>query len=506
LPTVIATLPSNGAVAPNGTATASPTGGGNAFREVLRTANTAAPDQAAKASLKLAGAQPVPAASEPPEPVQEATSEPSVAPPAVDDADAAMAAAGTAAALVPDASESGPASIRAIPWIHGADIATVKGGRSAKPAPPGDSALPAATSSADAIASPQHPAEAAPAASVRVTADSGAEYAISGNPDATVDSGGPPVQPQTEVPGLPRAQSDGVETASAERPDAASTGKIASKTLANAPAAESPPPAKSATTSDCGPRLPQPEAEPSPPPAVGDTTAAADRPDAAAAVKAVQKRLPAAIEGAASTAGAQPPNGTAISTTPLFAPSVPAPAAVTPAAPASSAAASSPAASATPAAQIAPALLTLGQAPDGSRQMTLRLHPAELGSVEVQIGRSETGTARVEITAEKTGTLQALMRDQPDLHRALDEAGIPAAGRSIVFHAAPAAPAGGGSGSASSGSNQGGSGNANGSSTPGGGRSGYAGSEQSGAQARAPGGKTAPARTASYRVGLDIVA
>jgi hypothetical protein len=181
------------------------------------------------------------------------------------------------------------------------------------------------------------------------------------------------------------------------------------------------------------------------------------------------------------------------------------------------------AAAARPAAQIAPALLTLGQAADGSRQMTLRLHPAELGTVQVQIGRSETGSARVDITVEKAATLQTLLRDQPDLHRALDEAGIPAAGRTIVFHAAPSSPAAGGNGSASPGAGQGGFGNTagtgnsgaggggsasggGGTSTSGGGRSGYASNEQSGAQAKSRAAKAALDGTASYRVGLDIVA
>jgi hypothetical protein len=163
-----------------------------------------------------------------------------------------------------------------------------------------------------------------------------------------------------------------------------------------------------------------------------------------------------------------------------------------------------------PAAQIAPALLTLARDADGSRQMTLRLHPAELGAVQVRIGRSETGTARIDIFAEQTGTLQALIRDQAELHRALDDAGVPAAGRTIVFHAAPASAPSEQSGFSFQAAHQGGSGTPNGHAAFGGGRSGYAdsghGSDPGSSRNRTPAGKTEPPRSESYRVGLDIVA
>jgi flagellar hook-length control protein FliK len=90
-----------------------------------------------------------------------------------------------------------------------------------------------------------------------------------------------------------------------------------------------------------------------------------------------------------------------------------------------------------PAAQVAPALLTLGQSTDGGQQMTLRLHPAELGMVQVQIDKTAAGAANVAITVEKPETLQAILRDQADLHHALDTAGIPSSGRTITITLAP---------------------------------------------------------------------
>ena len=95
--------------------------------------------------------------------------------------------------------------------------------------------------------------------------------------------------------------------------------------------------------------------------------------------------------------------------------------------------------SASPATQVAPALLTLAKTANGSQQMTVRLQPADLGMVQVRIARAVSGTTQIEITADEPATLLALQRDQPQLHRTLDEAGIPAAGRTVTFHVAQAA-------------------------------------------------------------------
>ena len=92
-----------------------------------------------------------------------------------------------------------------------------------------------------------------------------------------------------------------------------------------------------------------------------------------------------------------------------------------------------------PAEQIGPALLTLAKTPEGAQEMTVRMQPEDLGMVQVRITRAGSGATQIDITAEKTSTLLALQRDQPQLHRTLDEAGISAIGRTITIHAAPAA-------------------------------------------------------------------
>lgn len=89
---------------------------------------------------------------------------------------------------------------------------------------------------------------------------------------------------------------------------------------------------------------------------------------------------------------------------------------------------------ASPAAQVAPALVTLGHAPDGAQRLTMRLAPPELGQVQIRIDRPPDAPARVDITVEKTETLTLLLRDQPQLLHALDQAGVPPEGRSVAFH------------------------------------------------------------------------
>lgn len=91
-----------------------------------------------------------------------------------------------------------------------------------------------------------------------------------------------------------------------------------------------------------------------------------------------------------------------------------------------------------PASQVATAFVTLG-ASRGTRQVSIRLDPEELGRVEIRIEQGGTSAARVTLTADRSQTLDLLMRDQAQLHHALDQAGIPAEGRAVTFHlAAPA--------------------------------------------------------------------
>ena len=80
----------------------------------------------------------------------------------------------------------------------------------------------------------------------------------------------------------------------------------------------------------------------------------------------------------------------------------------------------------------------MAHAPDGTQRLTLRLDPPELGHVQIRIDRPPDAPARVEITVEKPETLTLLLRDQPQLQRALDQAGVPPDGRSVTFHIATA--------------------------------------------------------------------
>jgi flagellar hook-length control protein FliK len=91
---------------------------------------------------------------------------------------------------------------------------------------------------------------------------------------------------------------------------------------------------------------------------------------------------------------------------------------------------------ASPAEQVAPVLVSMAHAQDGAQRLTLRLDPAGLGHVQIRIDRTLDAAARVDITVEKPETLLLLLRDQPQLQRALDQAGIPPDGRSVTFHIA----------------------------------------------------------------------
>jgi flagellar hook-length control protein FliK len=94
-----------------------------------------------------------------------------------------------------------------------------------------------------------------------------------------------------------------------------------------------------------------------------------------------------------------------------------------------------------PSAQVARALITLVKTTEGSRQLTIQLHPGELGMVQIRLERRASSATQVTIVADRSATLQLLQRDQLSLHRTLDEAGVPSAGRVITFHSAESATA-----------------------------------------------------------------
>jgi flagellar hook-length control protein FliK len=415
LSAAVATVPSNGPVAPISRATSAPASGEGAFLQLVRTADSAETEQGA-----------------------------------VIPADAVQTEAASQTA------EAGPpAAARALPEAEGAGTPAPKASRSAK-----------GTSAAATVAAG--------------TADT-ASFGIAPLPVAVAQ----PMPPEPRAGQSPPQQ------------DAAASGdtETAAGTTAS-PGTTAPP-----GTAD---RQARPDAAPVEiaPVSAAETTgsaapAATNRPPRAATLSAespvhpmAEPRSPAAMP----TSLPAEPIATAAAVSPSAAPAHAAPAAVP-----------------APAAQIGSALLTLGPAADGSQQMTLRLHPAELGVVQVQIGRSDTGAAHVEITAEKADTLRALLRDQPQLHRALDDAGVPAAGRTITFHAAPVQSAAGGNGPNLMSPNQGGAGTMSGNSPQGSGKGSYGGGEPGGdsggrRQTRPPVENTVPATAISFRVGIDIVA
>jgi flagellar hook-length control protein FliK len=167
-------------------------------------------------------------------------------------------------------------------------------------------------------------------------------------------------------------------------------------------------------------------------------------------------------------------------------------------------------------AQVVPALLTLSKVGSGNKQMTVRLHPADLGTIQVRIQRAASGTARIDISADKPETLQALQRDQDALHRTLDEANIPASGRTVTFHSIQSPPqtttgaaSGHGSGSDAPAGRNNNATSDTGSTSGGRGEKYTAGVRNRRSGERMPGGPIAPvvaADSQTYRIGLNITA
>ena len=73
--------------------------------------------------------------------------------------------------------------------------------------------------------------------------------------------------------------------------------------------------------------------------------------------------------------------------------------------------------------------LALGR---GDEALTIALDPVELGRVEVSIGQGKEA-GQVRIVAERPETLALLQRDQRDLDRALNQAGLGDMARSLSF-------------------------------------------------------------------------
>ncbi len=92
------------------------------------------------------------------------------------------------------------------------------------------------------------------------------------------------------------------------------------------------------------------------------------------------------------------------------------------------------------ASQVGPALASFVASaahPGAPQSLVIRLDPMELGRVQVRIERSPDGSARVDLVVERPDTLLLLLRDQPQLHRTLDLAGVPSTDRTLQFHLTP---------------------------------------------------------------------
>jgi len=70
----------------------------------------------------------------------------------------------------------------------------------------------------------------------------------------------------------------------------------------------------------------------------------------------------------------------------------------------------------------------------GQEQISIKLHPAELGRIEVKLENASDGTLRAVISAERSETLDLLQRDARGLERALQEAGVKTDSGSLNFN------------------------------------------------------------------------
>ncbi|MEQ8357327.1 MAG: flagellar hook-length control protein FliK [Kiloniellaceae bacterium] len=70
----------------------------------------------------------------------------------------------------------------------------------------------------------------------------------------------------------------------------------------------------------------------------------------------------------------------------------------------------------------------------GQDKISIKLHPAELGRIEVKLESNNDGTLRAVISAERSETLDLLQRDARGLERALQDAGVKTDSGSLNFN------------------------------------------------------------------------
>jgi flagellar hook-length control protein FliK len=96
-----------------------------------------------------------------------------------------------------------------------------------------------------------------------------------------------------------------------------------------------------------------------------------------------------------------------------------------------SASATASAASAVPIAGLAVAISARAQA--GINQFDIRLDPPELGRIDVRLGVDRDGQVTSHISVDRPDTLQLLQSQQPQLERALEQAGLKTADNGLQF-------------------------------------------------------------------------
>ncbi len=83
--------------------------------------------------------------------------------------------------------------------------------------------------------------------------------------------------------------------------------------------------------------------------------------------------------------------------------------------------------------QVAPELISLASHADGSNEMTVSLHPRDLGEVHIHVARAADGSTTVTVAASEPQTLQELSQNAHHLHAALDAAHVPSDARTMSF-------------------------------------------------------------------------
>ena len=79
------------------------------------------------------------------------------------------------------------------------------------------------------------------------------------------------------------------------------------------------------------------------------------------------------------------------------------------------------------------AVAIAGRAQAGSSQFDIRLDPPELGRIDVRLDVDGSGQVRTHVTADRADTLQLLQSQQPQLERALEQAGLKTADNGLQF-------------------------------------------------------------------------